>query len=363
MEAARTLIVLEILDELMERDLRRQRVYRDKCNPFDQSEEEFINYFRMSKSTAWYVIESLRNDLSNRSISRHALSPEEKVLCALLFYGSGTYQRFAGNDRYLGLSQSSVSRCVNDVSSAINSKMLPLWIQFFSSKEHQSKTKMEFNLKFGFPGIIGAIDCTHVAIVAPNNTQEYQSSIYMNTKSFFSINVQIICDVNMRILNINAKYPGSTQAAFIWRHSAIRNALLANNEAGSWLIGDSGYPLEPWLMTPISNADEDSSSARYNYAHTQARNTIEQCIVLLKSRFRCCQRSRQLHYSPEKAGLIINACAVLHNICIHHNVRHFPIEELDEDIAWGPIPQDNGTNSLRDNAVALRNSLLMTRFS
>ncbi|GBN88586.1 hypothetical protein AVEN_134571-1 [Araneus ventricosus] len=91
---------------------------------------------------------------------------------------------------------------------------------------------------------------------------------------------QKICDVNMRILNINAKYPGSTHDAFIWRHSAIRNALLANNQAGSWLIGDAAYPLEPWLMTPISNADEDSPSARYNDAHTWARNTIERCWPL-----------------------------------------------------------------------------------
>ncbi|GBM27838.1 Putative nuclease HARBI1 [Araneus ventricosus] len=138
--------------------------------------------------------------------------------------------------------------------------MLPLWIQFSMSKEHQAKTKMNFNLKFGFPGIIGAIDCTHVAIVTPNDSQEYQSFIYMNRKSFYSINVHLICDVNMRILNINEKYPGTTHDAFIWRHSAIRNALLANNEAGSWLIGDAAYPLEPWLMTPISNADDPDST-------------------------------------------------------------------------------------------------------
>ncbi|CAL1282488.1 unnamed protein product, partial [Larinioides sclopetarius] len=37
-------------------------------------------------------------------------------------------------------------------------------------------------------------------------------------------------------------------------------------------------------------------------------------------------KKRQLHYSPEKAGLIINAYAVLHNICIHYNLRHFSIE-------------------------------------
>lgn len=115
-----------------------------------------------------------------------------QVLCALHFYGSGTYQRFAGNDLYIGMSQSSVSRSINDVSEAINRKLLPLWIRFFLNREIQSKTKLEFNQKFGFPGIIGAIDCTHVAILTPSNTQEYQSFIYLNRKLYYSINVQIV---------------------------------------------------------------------------------------------------------------------------------------------------------------------------
>ncbi|GBN83688.1 hypothetical protein AVEN_104801-1 [Araneus ventricosus] len=87
---------------------------------------------------------------------------------------------------------------------------------------------------------------------------------------------------------------------------------------------------------------------------------LSDVMAFEKLRFRCCQRSRQLHYSPEKAGLIINECTVLQNKCIHCNMRHFPIKELEED--WGPIPKDNGTNSLRDNTVTLQNSLLMTRF-
>ncbi|CAL1289584.1 unnamed protein product [Larinioides sclopetarius] len=115
-------------------------------------------------------------------------------------------------------------------------------------------------------------------------------------------------------------------------------------------------------MTLISNADEYSPSAKYNDTHIRARNTIERCNGLLKSRFRCCQKSHQLHYCPEKSGVIINACAVLHNICIHYNARHFSIEELEEDNAWGPIPHDNDTDGLRRNAVALRNFLVTSRF-
>ncbi|KAG8235441.1 hypothetical protein J437_LFUL015789 [Ladona fulva] len=41
---------------------------------------------------------------------------------------------------------------------------------------------------------------------------------------------------------------------------------------------DSGYPLQPWLMTPISNLPPDSPEERYNSHHCRARNCVERCI-------------------------------------------------------------------------------------
>ncbi|KYN28489.1 hypothetical protein ALC57_02101 [Trachymyrmex cornetzi] len=31
-----------------------------------------------------------------------------------------------------------------------------------------------------------------------------------------------------------------------------------------FLLGDSGYPLRPWLLTPIINAEVNSPEERYN---------------------------------------------------------------------------------------------------
>lgn len=82
------------------------------------------------------------------------------------------------------------------------------------------------------------------------------------------------------------------------------------------IAGDSGYPLEPWLLTPLTNATTQSEQA-YNTAHMKTRAVIERCFGLLKSRFRCLDRSAgTLLYTPEKTCQLITAAAVLHNFCV-----------------------------------------------
>lgn len=81
--------------------------------------------------------------------------------------------------------------------------------------------------------------------------------------------------------------------------------------------GDSGYPLEPWLMTPVPGRPAVSTPAgRYNAAHASMRSVVERCIGVLKSRFRCLLKHRVLYHHPRIAGTIVAACAVLHNICL-----------------------------------------------
>jgi len=65
---------------------------------------------------------------------------------------------------------------------------------------------------------------------------------------------------------------------FIWNASAIKTVLEENFRLGdrrSWLIRDSGYPLEPWLITPIRNTREGTPEKRFNDSLTVARNCVE----------------------------------------------------------------------------------------
>ena len=86
------------------------------------------------------------------------------------------------------------------------------------------------------------------------------------------------------------------------------------------MLGDSGYPLEPWLLTPFENTVNENQN-KFNAHHIRGRNTIERCNGVLKSHFRCLDESGgSLQYAPGKVCHITVACAILHNICIDNNM-------------------------------------------
>ena len=67
------------------------------------------------------------------------------------------------------------------------------------------------------------------------------------------------------IPNCVVKWPGSVHDARILRESALYRELPSNRPDGI-ILGDSAYPLLPWLMTPFLAATTPAQ-ARFNTAH------------------------------------------------------------------------------------------------
>ncbi|XP_030745911.1 putative nuclease HARBI1 [Sitophilus oryzae] len=224
-------------------------------------------------------------------------------------------------------------------------QILNNWIHFPRNIEEMQALRTSFFQKYQFPGVIGCVDCTHISIVAPHTDDpEFPEYIYVNRKNYHSINVQLICDSNLKIMNVNAQFPGSTHDANIWRHSQIstlmENIYRRDPQNVFFLLGDSGYPTRPWLLTPIQNPTAGPEE-RFNDRLCSIRATIERCNGVLKNRFRCLLKHRVLHYSPTVAGQIINSCCVLHNMCIANNVPEPPAEQENEDIDYGIYAVEN----------------------
>ncbi|XP_029340937.1 putative nuclease HARBI1 [Acyrthosiphon pisum] len=249
---------------------------------------------------------------------------EVKFLVTVHFYAQGSYQRGLDGNSILNISQPSVSRSISSVTNAINQRLLRRWVKFPMTAVERQKGREKFEAApQPFESTLGAIDCTHINILAP----VVHEGAYVNHHGNHSLNVQAIVDSDLKILNINARYPGARNDSYIWSTSAVRRGMefhYNNGERRTWLIGDAGYPLEPWLMTPLPHYQEGTREFEYTKNLCKARNVVERFFGVFK---RCLSYQRVLMYAPDKAGRIVNACATLHNMRIHYNLP-IPEEEL-----------------------------------
>lgn len=195
-------------------------------------------------------------------------------LIALRFFANGACQNTVGD--MVGVHKSTACRVIRRVSLAL-SRRLPRYCHL-PNEAQAAVMKQQFRQASGIPGIVGCIDGTHVHIQAPSE-HEY---LYVNRKGYHSINVQIVCDRQSNIFNLVARWPGSTHDARILRESQLSNIFEAGGVSGI-LLGDSGYPLKRWLMTPII-APRTQQEQRYNTIHATTRSIVERCIGVLKRR-------------------------------------------------------------------------------
>ncbi|XP_063622866.1 putative nuclease HARBI1 [Cydia splendana] len=255
-------------------------------------------------------------------------------------------------------SQEAMSVYIEEVTAALNHpNILKMFIHFPTTREERDDIRQSFFNKYGIPGVIGSIDCSHFKIFTPKKEEEH---LYFCRKHYHSMNVQMICDHDCKILSINAKFGGAAHDSFIWENSNVNNYIQSLHRRNEivWLLGDSGYPQRPWLMTPYLNPTPNSIEETFNAAHTSARVVIENTFGRLKNRWRCVHRDRNLHYRPEKCSQIIIACSVLHNIALKYNVPD-PEEicEQDQEFHREEVVLENGGASDLLMGRALRDQL------
>lgn len=202
------------------------------------------------------------------------ISPMLQLLIALRFYATGSFQAVIGDTA--NVSKATVCRVTGRVSTAI--ALLRQQYVYMPTPQQRPSVASRFHDIARFPRIIGAVDCTHVKINSPGGNR---AELYRNRKGFFSVNVQAICDANLRIRSLIARWPGSVHDTTIWNDSPLA-AQFEQGRFGPYLIlGDSGYPCLRYLMTPFLNPNTPAEEA-YNRAQISTRNTIERCFGVQK---------------------------------------------------------------------------------
>uniref|UniRef100_A0A2H1WSW7 SFRICE_015554 n=1 Tax=Spodoptera frugiperda TaxID=7108 RepID=A0A2H1WSW7_SPOFR len=98
---------------------RRRMELRAECNPFDLDDTEFVKRYRLTKQLTRNLCDDLR-PLMKTPKKPADLSVETKVLIALAFYATGSYQRPTGSSEGHFVAQQTVSKVIAQVTAYLN---------------------------------------------------------------------------------------------------------------------------------------------------------------------------------------------------------------------------------------------------
>lgn len=249
-----------------------------------------------------------------------ALTSRKRMEILLRYMGDPGFQSGVAED--FGVDRTTVCKTVNYVMDRIILKA-PDWIKFPSTIQEINAARVEWQRRFRLPTVIGALDCTHIEIKKPS----VHGDEYINRKGYASINVQATVNANEQFTSVSAEWPGSVHDARIWRRSPIRD-LVSTYNGDACLLGDTGYGISPWLITPFKpprNVDQ----RRFNLNHARERVMVERVFGQLKQRFPILGNC--VRVSLQRVPKVIVTCAVLHNISKHLNDQfRYEVEARDE---------------------------------
>lgn len=226
----------------------------------------------------------------------------------------------------MGVTQATISTCVREVAAFFYQRQ-QRYIIFPNTADQQNEIAADFAEKYGgIPSCIGAIDGTHIPILRPHHRERD----FINRKRFLSLNVMVMSNANNVLTHVDPRFPGSIHDAYIFRASDVNRKGMNGNYGDNYLLGDSGYPLKNFLLTPLRNP-RNAAEQNYNRWHKHTRASVEATIGIMKQRFRCIDNSGgYLYHHPTVAAQIVVACACLHNIAMNNGMPP-PIEEHEED--------------------------------
>ena len=333
---------------------RSQRIMRDTQNPLDYlNDDQFKERFRLRRHVFLLLLSKIEGAIFTSCPKKASPIPAIQVLICLQYLSTNKFQLSIADE--FNISQATISRIVYKVSRVISSLART---EINMQPRSLSDVKNEFYSIAHFPGVVGALDCSHVPIISPGGIY---AELYRNRKGYFSVNIQAVCDANLIFTNMVARWYGSAHDSRIFHNSALRDDL-ENGVLNGIILGDNGYPCKRYLMTPFLNP-QTPAEIRFNRAHKKTRNKIECAFGVWKRRFPVL--STPIRIKLTSVPYIILGTAVLHNFARRHNDYDFSEHSLSTETEIGDSVSEIHVGHQPDSETGRghRNHIVQMHFS
>ena len=198
-----------------------------------------------------------------------------------------------------GVSQPTCCRAIHRVTAAICARKIQ-FIHFPDSPQERRLVSEGFYEIMQFPGVVGAIDGSHVAIVSPGGRFALR---FMNRKGYYSLNCQFVCDHTYLFTNVVARWYGSAHDSRVFEESQLFRQFQAGEHQGI-LVGDPAYTCRQFMLTPI-RIPRTPEEILYNDAQRRTREVIERTFGIWKKIFPCISKGMHLRCSVSIRGSVI----------------------------------------------------------
>ncbi|XP_053676469.1 uncharacterized protein LOC128726673 [Anopheles nili] len=316
-------LLLDVASRISIRKRAQPKEYnRDWWHAFINREEsefndEELEQLRMDYGMFNFILCQIKDELANKLFKGVPIAAEIKFSIAIYFLGSGKDYRSVGNK--FGVHFSTVHKCLRAFCRAVIRAFRGDVIRMpMNIKDIENATE-EFAELAGIPQVIGAIDCLHIAVNQPGNEPTH----YVNSKGWTSVIMQAVVDCNGRFLDVSCKHTGHTKDAAVLLESSLYQSMeqleqpscnIDGVDVIPCLLGDHGYPLLPWLITPYPPGNEALTDPQrsFNVYIAKARSGISKAFERLVGRWKVLNRG--LNLDINFVSEVIITCCILHNI-------------------------------------------------
>ncbi|KAG6415468.1 hypothetical protein SASPL_122879 [Salvia splendens] len=289
--------------------------------------DSFKSTFKVSRITFDYICCLVKERMMAKTHFSFAngkpMTLNDQVALALVRLGSGNSLISIGES--FGAHHSTVSQLTWRFVEAIEEKGLH-HLQWPSTELEMTQIKQKFEKIRGLPNCCGAIDTTHITMLLTSSDQE--ADTWLDHKQNHSMILQAIVDPDLRFRNIVTGWPGKMSDSSVLQSSSFfkqcqkgeklngkTTHLSEKTELTEYIIGDYGFPLLPWLVTPYQGKELSKAEADFNKRLLATQSVADRALARLKGVWRIIHGEM---WRPDRHKLprFILVCCILHNIII-----------------------------------------------